>query len=105
MQGCGPNDRPLRAGVRSARSWDSISPSADGPQLIEINTSAGGAFINTELAPAQRMCCDEAQLSLRSKEEVDSFDRAVLDMFKSEWSRQRGAGAPAVMAVVDDEPE
>jgi glutathione synthase/RimK-type ligase-like ATP-grasp enzyme len=79
--------------------------SDDGPKLIEINTNAGGAFINSELARAQRMCCDEAQRALHSKQETDRFDLAVIEMFRSEWSRQRGADAPAVIAIVDDDPE
>ena len=29
----------------------------DGPRLIEINTNAGGAFLNAVLARAQRQCC------------------------------------------------
>jgi hypothetical protein len=32
-----------------------------GPRLIEINTNAGGAFLNTELARAQRACCPEVE--------------------------------------------
>lgn len=29
----------------------------DGPRLIEVNTNAGGAFLNALLARAQRACC------------------------------------------------
>ena len=31
----------------------------DGPRLIEVNTNAGGAFLNFFLAQAQRACCAE----------------------------------------------
>ena len=31
--------------------------SESGPVLIEINTNAGGAFLNAALASAQRACC------------------------------------------------
>ena len=32
-----------------------------GPQLIEINTNAGGALLNAILARAQRACCEEIE--------------------------------------------
>jgi hypothetical protein len=30
---------------------------SDGPRLIEVNTNAGGAYLNALLAKAQRACC------------------------------------------------
>ena len=33
----------------------------DGPRLIEVNTNAGGAFLNAVLARAQRACCPEIE--------------------------------------------
>src|SRR5690606_6894297 len=33
----------------------------DGPKLIEINTNAGGAFLNAALARAQRACCPQVE--------------------------------------------
>jgi len=32
-----------------------------GPQLIEINTNAGGALLNTALGRAQQACCTEVE--------------------------------------------
>ena len=37
---------------------------ADGPKLIEVNTNAGGAFLNALLAKAQRACCTEVEAAL-----------------------------------------
>ena len=37
---------------------------ADGPKLIEINTNAGGAFLNALLAKAQRACCTEVEVAM-----------------------------------------
>lgn len=76
-----------------------------GPRLIEVNTNAGGAFVNAQLARAQRICCEEAARALRTAEELDRFEAAVVRMFESEWRRQRGAGRPACVAIVDDRPE
>lgn len=71
----------------------------EGPKLIEINTNAGGAFLNAFLARAQRVCCGTVAPSLS-----EEFDAAVVDMFESEWRRQRGKGRPARIAIVDGAP-
>jgi hypothetical protein len=75
-----------------------------GPRLIEVNSNAGGAFVNAELANAQRACCREVEAALHTLQELDSFERAVADMFESEWRRQRGSGRPSRIAIVDDDP-
>ncbi|MER9685145.1 hypothetical protein [Mesorhizobium sp. M0139] len=36
----------------------------DGPKLIEVNTNAGGAFLNALLAKAQKACCSEVDRAL-----------------------------------------
>lgn len=77
---------------------------ADGPKLIEVNTNAGGAFLNALLAKAQRACCTEVDVAL-SRSEADDFEVAVLRMFEREWMLQRGAGTPRRIAIVDDQPE
>ena len=73
----------------------------EGPRLIEINTNAGGAFINALLARAQRACCAEMDMPLTPH----TFEDAAFRMFQSEWMRQRGSGAPQRVAIVDDSPE
>jgi hypothetical protein len=74
---------------------------ADGPQLIEINTNAGGAFLNAPLARAQRACCaavgSEATLP-------GDFPAEIAEMFGQEWTRQRGPGRPQRIAILDDAP-
>ncbi|MCO5083506.1 MAG: hypothetical protein M9955_17845 [Rhizobiaceae bacterium] len=72
----------------------------DGPRLIEINTNAGGAFLNAFLARAQRACCAEMDIPPT----LLSFEDAAFRMFQNEWTRQRGAGAPQRIAIVDDSP-
>jgi hypothetical protein len=75
----------------------------DGPKLIEVNTNAGGAFLNAFLARAQRACCAEILPSKAAQEAV--FDAKVAAMFVEEWRRQGRAGAPGRIAIVDDAPE
>jgi hypothetical protein len=76
----------------------------DGPKLIEVNTNAGGAFLNALLGRAQRICCVEVDTAL-SRSGVAEFESAVSDMFEREWLRQRKAGMPQRVAIVDDRPE
>jgi hypothetical protein len=70
----------------------------DCPRLIEINTNAGGAFLNALLARAQHACCEAMLTGLRRSEARD-FDAAVARMFESEWNpaahrhRRRRPGA------------
>ena len=73
----------------------------DGPRLIEINTNAGGAFLNALLARAQRACCAAMNMPL----EPQTFEDAAVRMFHDEWTRQRGTGAARRIAIIDDGPE
>ncbi len=75
----------------------------DGPRLIEVNTNAGGAFLNALLARAQHACCAEMEFPLAPP--ARAFEDAVSRMFEDEWRRQRGGGAARRIAIVDDSPE
>ncbi|MEX2469308.1 MAG: hypothetical protein WD396_06100 [Pseudohongiellaceae bacterium] len=74
---------------------------AEGPRLIEVNTNAGGAFLNAVLARAQLPCCGGAtRVSW-----AEDFDTAVIAQFESEWRAQRGSGRSESIAIVDDRPD
>ncbi|WP_333474492.1 hypothetical protein [Mesorhizobium qingshengii] len=73
------------------------------PKLIEVNTNAGGAFLNALLARAQKACCSEVDQALIGARD-DHFETSVIAMFENEWRRQRGAGSPRTIAIVDDQP-
>lgn len=75
-----------------------------GPKLIEVNTNAGGAFLNALLARAQTACCEEARVATRSAQ-LDEFEPAVWRMFMSEWESQRPVGPLQTVAIIDDHPE
>jgi glutathione synthase/RimK-type ligase-like ATP-grasp enzyme len=75
-----------------------------GPKLIEVNTNAGGAFINALLAKAQKACCSEIERGLIAMQAED-FDTQARDVFTAEWRRQRGAGQLRRVAIVDDQPQ
>jgi hypothetical protein len=58
---------------------------SDGPKLIEVNTNAGGAYLNALLAKAQRARCPEVEHAFRLPLVAD-FDREVVGMFEAEWA-------------------
>jgi uncharacterized circularly permuted ATP-grasp superfamily protein len=74
-----------------------------GAKLIEINTNAGGAFLNAALARAQKACCKELAESFHLAH-VDDFEDDVVQMFRREWIRQRADRPFRRMAIVDDCP-
>ena len=75
-----------------------------GPKLIEVNTNAGGAFLNAFLARAQGACCREADHAIRAAPHSE-FEAAVWAMFLAEWALQGRGGQPRSIAIVDDRPE
>ena len=75
----------------------------DGPQLIEVNSNAGGAFLNALLARAQRACCAGGVIPFASAT-ADSFGQAVRQMFVAEWQSQGRSGEPVCIVIVDDDP-
>ncbi|HCQ54112.1 MAG TPA: hypothetical protein DIV82_09355, partial [Brevundimonas diminuta] len=75
-----------------------------GPKLIEVNTNAGGAFLNAFLAHAQGECCREAQDAMRARVMGD-FEALVWRMFLNEWALQGRSGQPRTIAIVDDRPK
>jgi hypothetical protein len=75
-----------------------------GPALIEINTNAGGAFLNAALAKAQHACCFKTDVVIDPDRPKPDFDLEIVTMFESEWQRQGRRGRPALIAIIDDDP-
>ena len=75
-----------------------------GPQLIEINTNAGGALLNTVLAAAQQACCAEVETVLGAATSPRDLAGRFVAMFREEWRRQRGDAALGTVAIVDAAP-
>ena len=78
--------------------------SAQGPQLIEINTNAGGALFNALLARAQQICCQEMKWAFQPPTELMQLENIFFDMFVEEWRLQRGNAPFGCIAIVDDDP-
>ncbi|MCH1783525.1 hypothetical protein QL898_10745 [Psychrobacter sp. APC 3279] len=78
---------------------------SDSPQLIEINTNAGGAFLNVALARAQKQCCHPSEQSADTTKMLDGFEEAVTNMFIQEWQRQSATAMPNRIAIIDNDPK
>ena len=75
-----------------------------GPQLIEINTNAGGALLNAALAQAQFACCEEVAAILPGAHPAPTLEQDYVDMFREEWRAERGAAELRRIAIVDEDP-
>ncbi len=73
---------------------------ATGAHLIEINSNAGGGFLNALLRDSQR----EAALSdaIVAKE---NLEQVFLAMFRHEWELERGDALLKTVAIVDEQAE
>ena len=77
--------------------------SEQGPKIIEINTNAGGAFLNAALLSAQTKCCREAGVILPTLKA--HLEKEFMDMFYKEWALVRKEKPLKVIAIVDENIE
>ncbi len=73
---------------------------AQGVHLIEINTNAGGAFLNALLIDSQRA----ADLPGTAVAAAD-LEQRFLAMFRNEWRLMHGDAPLTCIAIVDERPE
>ena len=76
----------------------------DGPQLIEVNSNAGGVLLNMYLAAAQQSCCDALITLFGGKASFADAEKELIAMFREEWSLQRPGETLHNIAIVDREP-
>lgn len=74
------------------------------PQLIEINTNAGGALLNTVLARTQRACCKEMEDMVVGPVDLEAMEQAFFQMFMQEWNTLHAGRPLRAIAIVDDAP-
>jgi hypothetical protein len=81
-----------------------------GPQLIEINTNAGGAMLNAVLLRAQAVCCGQMNPAFNAYRDMSTLEDEFVAMFRAEWqlfqktSGQEGRELRRI-AIVDAAPE
>ncbi len=78
---------------------------SSGPQLIEINTNAGGALLNAALAQAQQACCVEMAAALPGSNGAETLEKNFFNMFLAEWRAERNTATLQRIAIVDTQPE
>ena len=71
-----------------------------GAHLIEINTNAGGAYLNALLLDSQR----DTALPGRTAAEAN-LEQVFVAMFRREWRRVRGVAPLTNIAIVDEHPK
>lgn len=71
-----------------------------GAHLIEINTNAGGAFLNMLLLESQRAVNLPGQSA-----STDYLGQTIIEMFRNEWRLTRGDAPLKTIAIVDERPE
>lgn len=103
--GWGPEIAMADMGPRGAFMGYDFHLTPDGPKLIEVNTNAGGAFLNGLLAQAQVACCPEIEALAPAARPIGAFEATAWRMFEAEWRSQGRSGRPQVVAIVDDAPE
>lgn len=79
--------------------------SETGFGLIEINTNAGGAMLNTLLARAQRACCMAVQSLMPLPALADTMEDDIVAMFRREWALSGHSHPLRSIAIVDTAPE
>src|SRR6185503_6993557 len=79
-----------------------ISP--HGPRLIEVNTNAGGAFLNVAAREVQQACCEAADDYLLAQPGAAQLQDEIVAMFRREWRLARGDQPLQTIAIVDENP-
>lgn len=77
---------------------------AGGVRLIEINTNAGGAFLNVAMMQAQQACCIGMGDFLGTPVAAEGVESRLVAMFRKEWALARGDTTLVRIAIVDTMP-
>lgn len=71
----------------------------DVPKLIEINTNAGGFFLNYELLKSSTICCSHTK-----GQNIEKVEENIISMFKNEFKKISSKELKTV-AIMDENPE
>jgi hypothetical protein len=93
----GEESRPAAKGVLYGYDFHI---NEQGVHLIEINTNAGGAFLNEFLIASQR----DAGLPGKAVA-VENLESSLVAMFRNEWRIERGSAPLRNIVVADENPE
>lgn len=77
----------------------------DDTGLIEINTNAGGAMLNSVLTRAHHSCCAVMDKIVSNTAAAVAFEQSIIDMFQTEWRLGKRNRPLQTIAIVDESPE
>lgn len=79
----------------------------DGETLgvIEVNTNAGGAMLNTVMARAHQACCIDDDRMPTSGARAGAFETSIVEMFRNEWKLAGRTTPLENIAIVDSQPQ
>ncbi len=73
--------------------------------LIEINTNAGGAMLNSVLTRAHHSCCGVMDKIVSNTAAAVAFEQSIINMFQTEWRLAKRNRPLQTIAIVDETPE
>ncbi|WP_244283160.1 circularly permuted ATPgrasp domain protein [Leptospira neocaledonica] len=76
----------------------------EGLKLIEINTNAGGAYLQLKLLEAQIRCCKIIDIAIQNTEALQDLEERFYSIFIDEWISKGRVGRPGFIAIVDVNP-
>ncbi|TGL32577.1 circularly permuted ATPgrasp domain protein [Leptospira koniambonensis] len=76
----------------------------EGPKLIEINTNAGGAYLQLKLLEAQIRCCKAVDIAMPNVKALQDLEEKFYSIFMQEWASNNRVGQPNFIAIVDENP-
>lgn len=79
-----------------------LTPS--GPQLIEINSNAGGALLNALILSNHKSCSHLLEPPPTTKQEL-SYEQLFVQMFYNEWQAERHLTPLRCIAIIDENPQ
>ncbi len=97
----GTDTKPVTSGVLMGYDFHLTD---EGPRLIEINTNAGGIYLNLILAQSQVNCCGEMNLFFDEKKNLSSLEHTLVEMFRNEWKLAGHMTPLKSVAIVDEIP-
>jgi hypothetical protein len=100
LAGWQPESHEIRPRAKGVFYGYDFHLNEQGAHLIEINTNAGGAFLNELLIGSQR------DVGLPGKVvAIENLELSFLEMFRNEWRLERGSAPLKSIAIVDEQPE
>ncbi|MEI1280276.1 circularly permuted ATPgrasp domain protein [Leptospira venezuelensis] len=76
----------------------------EGPKLIEVNTNAGGAYLQLKLLEAQIRCCKAVDIAMPNAKALLDLEEKFYSIFIQEWMANNREGQPNFIAIVDENP-